>query len=33
LCQTWRLILRTEADQGWCPTGKCAGASLISALY
>jgi retron-type reverse transcriptase len=32
-CQTWRLVLRTEADQGWCPTGKCTWASLISTLY
>jgi hypothetical protein len=28
-CQTWRLILRTEVDQGWCPTGMCIGVSYI----
>jgi hypothetical protein len=31
-CQAWRLVHRTEADQRWCPTGKCTGASLISTV-
>jgi hypothetical protein len=31
--QTWKLVLRTEVDEGWCPTGKCIGARFIGTLY